>query len=110
MADLEFVEDSDDYELSEDGEIPELMKRATMYVQALRASLSAKVLLRFNAMYGAAPKDPSDFSLWLLSILPVNEIDKYHMLASTDCVTRLRQLNIAVDTLRVKLPVSLRQE
>lgn len=103
------MEDSDAYEVDDGGEVADLMSRANTYVHALKSSLSSKVLMRFTAMYGSAPKDPSDFSLWLLSLLPINDIDKYHMMASTDCVTRLRQLSIAVEKLRGKLPMHLQQ-
>ncbi|KAG6021776.1 hypothetical protein E4U41_002400 [Claviceps citrina] len=67
-----------------------LMKFATDFVARMRSQSVPWLTARMLAIYGDCPTDPAVFPWWFASMLPVRDIEKYRLLATSSVRERLK--------------------
>lgn len=68
----------------------ELMDFVTEFVRRMREQSVGWLTARILAIYGECPDDPAVFPWWFASILPLNDEEKYRLLATTSVRERLK--------------------
>ncbi|KAI9292732.1 hypothetical protein K502DRAFT_367341 [Neoconidiobolus thromboides FSU 785] len=68
--------------------ISELQQECTRFVEALKSGSAPWLFQRLNATVGPMPSDPSDFTFWIASIIPLDEQEKYEILPITSVKKR----------------------
>ncbi|KAG6093701.1 hypothetical protein E4U30_004084 [Claviceps sp. LM220 group G6] len=67
-----------------------LMRFATEFVTRMRSKSVPWLTERMLAIYGECPHDPALFPWWLASMLPVRDLEKYRLLATSSVRERLK--------------------
>ncbi|KAG5980108.1 hypothetical protein E4U55_004381 [Claviceps digitariae] len=67
-----------------------LMKFATGFVSRMRTQSVPWLTTRMLAIYGDCPNDPAIFPWWFASMLPVKDLEKYRLLATSSVRERLK--------------------
>ncbi|KAG5922097.1 hypothetical protein E4U42_005596 [Claviceps africana] len=67
-----------------------LMKFATEFVARMRCQSVPWLTSRMLAIYGDCPDDPAIFPWWFASMLPVRDLEKYRLLATSSVRERLK--------------------
>jgi len=67
-----------------------LMKLATEFVARMRTQSVPWLTARMLAIYGECPDDPAIFPWWFASMLPVKDLEKYRLLATSSVRERLK--------------------
>ncbi|ORY00335.1 hypothetical protein K493DRAFT_312863 [Basidiobolus meristosporus CBS 931.73] len=87
---VELVEDTDSSASFQDSPaLHELLRTIREFIDHLRTGSAPWLNQRLDSTYGAMPTDPTEFSFWAASILPIDEYQKYHLLTLTSTQTRL---------------------
>lgn len=68
----------------------ELMDFVTDFVKRMREQSVGWLTARILAIYGECPDDPAVFPWWFASTLPLNDEEKYRLLATTSVRERLK--------------------
>ncbi|CAG8452774.1 2340_t:CDS:2 [Acaulospora colombiana] len=70
--------------------ISELISISRDFIDSLRNGSATWLLQRLNSTYGDMPDDPSDFSFWIASVIPIDENEKYKLLEEKSSPDALR--------------------
>jgi len=95
IALVERLEDEDDELVPADPEeesVASLMTYCLSHVQAVLSQMTLVERRQFAASHGEMPSEPSEFSFWLATILPVYDYQKYSLLKMTSAKERLQKL------------------
>jgi hypothetical protein len=68
----------------------ELMDFVLAFVRRMQEQSVGWLTARILAIYGECPDDPAVFPWWFASILPVRDLQKYHLLSTTSVRERLK--------------------
>ncbi|KAF0409671.1 PUA-like domain-containing protein [Gigaspora margarita] len=80
--------------------ISELISKARDFIESLRNGYAPWLLQRLNSTYGDMPSDPSDFSFWVASVIPIDENEKYRLLAERSVRERMKMIVNWIDQLK----------
>ncbi|CAG8434389.1 3226_t:CDS:1 [Scutellospora calospora] len=80
--------------------ISELIGKAREFIESLRNGYAPWLLQRLNSTYGDMPDDPSDFSFWVASVIPIDENEKYRLLEERSVRERMKMIVNWIDQLR----------
>lgn len=78
----------------------ELIGISRDFIETLRNGNSPWLLQRLNSVYGDMPDDPSDFSYWVASVIPIDEVEKYRLLELRSVRDRLKLIVEWISSLR----------
>ncbi|RIA86236.1 PUA-like domain-containing protein [Glomus cerebriforme] len=78
----------------------ELIGISRDFIDTLRNGNSPWLLQRLNSVYGDMPDDPSDFSYWVASVIPIAEVEKYRLLELRSVRERLKLIVEWITSLR----------
>ncbi|GES78069.1 ATP-dependent protease La domain-containing protein [Rhizophagus clarus] len=78
----------------------ELIGISRDFIETLRNGNSPWLLQRLNSVYGDMPDDPSDFSYWVASVIPIAEAEKYRLLELRSVRERLKLIVEWISSLR----------
>ncbi|CAG8501016.1 10022_t:CDS:1 [Diversispora eburnea] len=78
----------------------ELITLASGLIEDIRNGYAAWLEQRINSTYGELPNDPSNFSYWVASILPINENEKYKLLEERSVRERLKLVVMWIEQIR----------
>jgi len=78
----------------------ELIGISRDFIETLRNGNSPWLLQRLNSVYGDMPDDPSDFSYWVASVIPIDETEKYRLLELRSVRDRLKLIVEWISSLR----------
>ncbi|CAB4486309.1 unnamed protein product [Rhizophagus irregularis] len=78
----------------------ELIGISRDFIETLRNGNSPWLLQRLNSVYGDMPDDPSDFSYWVASVIPIAEGEKYKLLELRSVRERLKLIVEWISSLR----------
>lgn len=67
-----------------------LMRFATDFVRRMREQSVPWLTERMRGIYGECPTDPAFFPWWFASMLPVKDLEKYRLLATSSVRARLK--------------------
>ncbi|CAG8739811.1 24653_t:CDS:1, partial [Gigaspora rosea] len=74
--------------------------KARDFIESLRNGYAPWLLQRLNSTYGDMPNDPSDFSFWVASVIPIDENEKYKLLAERSVRERMKMIVNWIDQLK----------
>ncbi|CAG8538985.1 3001_t:CDS:2 [Ambispora leptoticha] len=77
-----------------------LISLAREFIDSLRNGGAPWLLQRLNSTYGEMPDDPSDFSFWVASVIPIDEYEKSRLLELRSVRERLKIINLWITQLR----------
>ncbi|CAG8703347.1 418_t:CDS:2, partial [Racocetra persica] len=80
--------------------ISELISSAREFIESLRNGYAPWLLQRLNSTYGDMPSDPSDFSFWVASVIPIDESEKYRLLEERSVRERMKMIVHWIDQLK----------
>ncbi|CAG8476224.1 7270_t:CDS:1 [Acaulospora morrowiae] len=80
--------------------ISELITIARDFIESLRNGYAPWLLQRLNSTYGDMPEDPSDFSFWIASVIPIEESEKYRLLGVRSIRERMKIIVSWIEQLR----------
>ncbi|CAG8446735.1 17655_t:CDS:1 [Funneliformis caledonium] len=78
----------------------ELIGISRDFIETLRNGNAPWLLQRLNSVYGDMPDDPSDFSYWVASVIPIDEVEKYKLLETRSVRERLKLIVEWITSLR----------
>ncbi|CAI2161917.1 8695_t:CDS:1 [Funneliformis geosporum] len=78
----------------------ELIGISRDFIETLRNGNTPWLLQRLNSVYGDMPDDPSDFSYWVASVIPIDEVEKYKLLQTKSVRERLKLIVEWITSLR----------
>src|SRR5205085_162069 len=70
----------------------ELIETAQRFIETLRNGNAPWLLQRLNTTFGIVPDNPSDFSFWVASVIPIDETEKYKLLEKRSIRERLKMI------------------
>nr|CAG8440523.1 11066_t:CDS:2 [Entrophospora candida] len=70
----------------------ELIATAHQFIETLKNGNAPWVLPHLNTTFGDMPDDPSDFSFWVASFIPIDDSEKYKLLEKRSIRERLKMV------------------
>ncbi|KAK9729372.1 hypothetical protein K7432_000337 [Basidiobolus ranarum] len=86
------LEESPSTSLLNQPSLNELMTSAHEFVNFIQGGCAPWLIQKFHITYGCMPSNPSDFSFWASSIIPINEYEKYRLLEAHSIRKRLSMI------------------
>ncbi|RHZ68670.1 hypothetical protein Glove_294g164 [Diversispora epigaea] len=78
----------------------ELITLASGLIEDIRNGYAPWLEQRINSTYGDLPSEPSNFSYWVASILPIDENEKYKLLEERSVRERLKLVVMWIEQIR----------